>query len=150
MLTKSILAAVIFGGLAVSSAAMADGETNKLNNNSYQEYAAGTCITSGTGYCQLLFPPTTYTTTVVKAVSCAAVASPGSIAGMELGTSAGDQMFYLPTFIFESEPNTITVTTNATTNMFYNKGDIPTVTAFVSNGGSFLNALGCTITGEHS
>jgi hypothetical protein len=146
--TKVSLAAVLLSGLAVSGAALADGETNKLKNNSYQEYAYVLCNTSE--FCQVNFSPTTDATTVVKAVSCLVNASVGSFAGMALGTSAGSQTFWLPAFIFESTSGGLAVATNANTNLFYNKGDVPFVTAFVSNGGSFFNSLTCTITGEHS
>jgi hypothetical protein len=77
----------MFGGLALSSVALADAETKQLNNNSYQEYAYVLCNTSE--WCQVAFPPTTYTTTVVKAESWLINATPGSIAGMQLGSTRG-------------------------------------------------------------
>jgi hypothetical protein len=150
MLTKLILAATAaaLGSFAVSSVALADGETKQLNNNSFQEYAFALCNTSES--CRVTFPPTTYATTVVKAVSCLVNATPGSFAGIALGTSAGEQTFYMQAFIFQSFSDGLSVTVNAATNLFFNKGDSPHVDAFVSNGGAFFNSLVCTITGEHS
>jgi hypothetical protein len=150
MFTKLILAvtATSLVGLAASNVALADGETKTLNNNSFQEYAYALCNTSES--CRVTFPPTTYATTVVKAVSCLVNATPGSFAGMALGTSAGNQTFYMQAFVFQSFGNGLSVVVNGATYLFYNKGDIPTVDAYVSNGGSFFNSLTCTITGEHS
>jgi hypothetical protein len=155
MFTKTLIlaiAAAVIGAFAVSNSAVAaDGETKTLNSNSYQQSASVDCENIIGSLCTVTFPPTTYTTTVVKAVSCQAGATPGSFVGFFLGTSATPNIaFYMAGAVFSAFPGSITATTNASTYLFLNKGDSPHVTAQTSNNGTQIGFLSCTIAGEHS
>ena len=153
MFTKLILAvtATVLGGLATSSAAVAaDGETKALNNNTFQEFASSGFCEPHASSCAVTFPPMIYATTVVKAVSCYTNVTLGSVVGFRLGTnSGGNQNFYMPGSIFDVG-DLLGVSVNASTYMFFNKGESPYVMVFVSNGSFSGNTFACTITGEHS
>jgi hypothetical protein len=134
---------------AVPTAAVAaDGETTTLTNNSYQQYTSFNCD-SNYSECFATFPPTTYATTIVKAVSCFVNVTSGSFVGMQLKTNTGYQSFYMPGQVYLAFPGTLSVTVNASTYMFYAKGEIPSVVVAVE-GGTFEGAFACTISGEHS
>jgi hypothetical protein len=142
-------ASTVLGSLALSSATVAaDGETKTLTNNYFQEYVVVSCDLAAIS-CTVTFPPTTYQTTVVKAVSCETSVTIGSVVGMALGTSAGGASFYMPGSALVSFPTVLNVSVNASTYLFFNKGDSPYVNAFVGNG-NYTGELSCTITGEHS
>jgi hypothetical protein len=155
MFIKKHIAAIIacvIGAFAVSHAALAaDEETRTLAKNSYQQHASVLCGAGVVG-CFLIFPPTTYTTTLVKSLSCIVPATLGSFVSFQLGGGADDLVGdYIAGSVFESFNTNLVASVNASTYVFYNKGESPIVTAFVSNGGNFYPApMICTISGEHS
>jgi hypothetical protein len=153
MFTKSILASVIFGGLAVSSAAVGDEASNKLIHNSYQQSAAVSCM-GAVNDCRLLFLPMTDEKTVITTVSCTVTVTPGSFVGFNLFNFGTSDAAYLPAFVYGQDTNNgpLQAATNATTSLFFNKGGQAAVIAAVSNGGQFetTGALSCTISGFHS
>jgi len=144
------VAASLMAVFAVSTAAVAaDGETRTLTNNAYTESNNTICDPSQP-ICQLTFPPTTHTTTLIKAVSCFVSVTPGSFVSMDLVSAGAPDDWSLPTYISSGAgDNIIYVSTNASTYMYLNKGAAPFINAQVS-GGSFYTVLRCTIAGEHS
>jgi hypothetical protein len=154
MFTKNlILAAAIFGGFAVSTVALADGESKMLLKNSYQQQLDVACSPASNG-CRLLFPPMTDEKTVITAVSCSVAVTAGSVVGFYLGIFTTNQSAHLPAFIFDQDTfnGPMQVATNATTNLFFNNGSQAVIIVSVSNGGQFATTLplSCTISGYHS
>jgi hypothetical protein len=158
MFTKVILAAALAAGFTGSTVALADAETNTLVKNSYQQRLDAPC--TAVNVCAIVFPPMTDAKTVITAVSCTAFVTPGSFVGFKLvnGASNGtvsqtSPSVYLPAFVYAQEgAGFLQVAINATTNMFFDKGDSAQVDAEVSNGGSLLTfqQMSCTISGYHS
>jgi hypothetical protein len=153
MITKLILAAAAVGGFAVSHAALADGVSNKLIHNSYQQSASVSCA-GALNDCKLLFPAMTDEKTVITAVSCTVTVTPGSFVGFNLFDFGTSDAAYLPSFLYGQDTNNgpLQAATNAATHLFFNKGGQAAVIAAVSNGGQFepTSALSCTISGYHS
>lgn len=158
MFAKSFLA--LFGVLAISNAALADDESHKLINNSYQQSVTVTCtgLEPGlySGNCSLTFPAMTDAITVVTAVSCSAFVTPGSFAGFRLikGTALGSPTLFLPAFVYaQGAPGGfLQVATNAAASLFFDKGDTAVIFLDVSNAGNVQanTSLTCTISGYHS
>jgi hypothetical protein len=157
---RLILAAAVLSGLALSGASFAadDGESNKLIKNSYQQTLNAPC--TALNVCAIVFPAMTDAKTVITAVSCTAFVTPGSFVGFRLinGASNGvvsqaSPIVYLPAFVYAQEgAGFLQVAMNATTNLFFDKGDSAQVDADVSNGGNLLTfqQMSCTISGYHS
>jgi hypothetical protein len=152
MPSKMILAvtATVFGGLAISSAAIAeDGETKTLLNNSYQQFGSIDCTYGG--YCGISFPATTATETHITSLSCIFVLPVGTTIGYaQVGTQNFNPRSFVQPFYYGPafEPGLSIYGINATTNLFVSKGDIP-IAVVTSNGGP-VTGMECTISGYHS
>jgi len=154
---RVILAVAALSGLAIAGVAGAaeDGESKTLLNNAYQQQALVACA-QGQIECVLTFPPTTDTKTVITAVSCSVTVTQGSFVGFTLLSNAPGSSaslgFFLPAFAYGQNQFGLLAATNATTNLFVDKGVSPEVQVFVSNGGVFSSEslLACIISGHHS
>jgi hypothetical protein len=143
---KLILAAAILGGVAVSTVALGDAESNTLSKNFYQQYSLVGC--DGVVSCAMDFPATTDATTVVTAVSCYFFATPGTQAIVTIGTTHNKPQFVLQPFLIGVTGN-LNVGVNATTNLFVTKGDSVYIQVY-SIGGTNEQQMSCTISGYHS
>jgi hypothetical protein len=146
---KTILAAAVLGALAVSTAALADGESKLLLNNPYQQGSTLADCTNP-GLCEVTFPATTDAKTVVTAVSCIFALPPGaSVAFATFGPDVSVKFYLQPFFYaFSNLTGFNTYGINAQVNLFLKKGDIPA--AAVSSVGGSVGGLECTISGYHS
>jgi hypothetical protein len=92
--------------------------------------------------------------TVITWVSCSTFVTPGSFVGFNLFNFGTSDFAYLPAFVSSQDTfnGPLGAATNATTNLFFNKGGQAAVIAAVSNGGQFetVSSLSCTISGYHS
>jgi hypothetical protein len=151
LITKKLaLVASILAGCALSSVSLADGESNRLINNSYQQTAEISCA-GVQDTCVVQFPPMTDTKTVITAVSCSVFVTPGSFVGFVLSDFGTTNSIFVPAFV-SVQSTSLQAATNATVNLYFNKGETAAVLANVSNGGQFAapNVFGCTISGYHS
>jgi hypothetical protein len=64
MFRKSILAAVLLAGTAVSGVALADAETKDISKNSYQQVIAVQCSSYAAVDCTATFPVVTANTVI--------------------------------------------------------------------------------------
>jgi hypothetical protein len=153
MFAKSILTTLVFGCLAVSSAALGDVESKTLLTNSYQQSASISCA-GLLNDCRVLFTPMTDAKTVITWVSCSTIVTPGSFVGFNLFNFGTSDAAYLPAFVYSQDTfnGPLAAATNASTNLLFNKGGQAAVIAAVSNGGQFetVSSLSCTISGYHS
>jgi hypothetical protein len=152
---RLILAAAVAALVSRVAGAADDGESKTLLKNAYQQQTFVSCA-QGQIECVLTFPPTTDTKTVITAVSCSVDVTQGSFVGFTLLSNAAGASaslgFFLPAFAYGQNQAGLLAATNATTNLFVDKGVSPEVQVFVSNGGVFSSEsfLSCIISGSHS
>lgn len=143
------LAIAVIIVLAPLSGALADNEeTQLLHTNTYQEVANVTCASSGN--CDLFFPATTHSTTVITNLSCALDAALNTnIYTSSIRSVATSAAFYVQPFYYGNVQGSAEYAINSVVNLFIAKGDVARVNLFLM-GGSNNNFLTCTISGYHA
>jgi hypothetical protein len=150
MFTKNLfLAAALatLGGIAVSSAAVAeDAESKTLLNNMYQQVSSVACSTVVS--CYAYFPPMTDTTTVIEGVSCFFEVTQGTNAIVAMGATGTTAQIALQPF-FLANTGALNVGVNASTKLFVTKGQAVYIEVYAV-GGTNEQQMNCTISGYHS